>query len=627
VAIETNDFNKPTDESRAVEKFIRLLIANNELSLARNILEALGEKYSYLLFELEVQAGNYKRAVEIYNYLPKDKQQNYLHIIQRIENDAENVAESIEKIIKEYEQENYAVFIAEVQKLKRTYPQVVEAIAFELLAAIRKNDKKRIKLLSELLYQIDKSHPLLSRVKSGKNLTPIIGSAFLIVLFVIVLANLLVSVFSLTKSGSLELSSLDNKITNISKSIESFSNKSNQEMRNISQTIEIIKTSIEYLDNKISQIQPQTSESNNVSLKSINEQFQFISEKINSLEKSINSIKIYSTNQTSNQKNQGTQTKEYVYDEQFILEVSKSLVGIKNEMTKIYEKIQNQTSSKDYSQDFQILRENIKNLSSKIDSMNQVVQNMQNTQEKADLSSKIDELKAAINEIRTNQPEVKNIQEQLNILIDRINKLQVNSSQNVQSASPSMNIEDKISSIESQLLKIIESLNNIKDSKTTESVKIEDVTQIKNSVASLGDTVSKIEKEISEIKEQMNRIEKSLSDSSNVSKPTNQSTQVQVQNNSVNIQDILKETKDLREIFLIGLRYYNNSQYEISNEIMAYLRDQLEGIDIYFKEDVFYYEIMSKLKLGDKSAASKIYQNYKKEYPSGQYIKELEQFF
>ncbi|HOJ94980.1 MAG TPA: hypothetical protein PK390_07055, partial [Fervidobacterium nodosum] len=343
--------------------------------------------------------------------------------------------------------------------------------------------------------------------------------------------------------------------------------------------------------------------------------------------KSINSIKIYSTNQTSNQKNQGTQTKEYVYDEQFILEVSKSLVGIKNEMTKIYEKIQNQTSSKDYSQDFQILRENIKNLSSKIDSMNQVVQNMQNTQEKADLSSKIDELKAAINEIRTNQPEVKNIQEQLNILIDRINKLQVNSSQNVQSASPSMNIEDKISSIESQLLKIIESLNNIKDSKTTESVKIEDVTQIKNSVASLGDTVSKIEKEISEIKEQMNRIEKSLSDSSNVSKPTNQSTQVQVQNNSVNIQDILKETKDLREIFLIGLRYYNNSQYEISNEIMAYLRDQLEGIDIYFKEDVFYYEIMSKLKLGDKSAASKIYQNYKKEYPSGQYIKELEQFF
>jgi len=73
VAIETNDFNKPTDESRAVEKFIRLLIANNELSLARNILEALGEKYSYLLFELEVQAGNYKRAVEIYNYLPKDK--------------------------------------------------------------------------------------------------------------------------------------------------------------------------------------------------------------------------------------------------------------------------------------------------------------------------------------------------------------------------------------------------------------------------------------------------------------------------------------------------------------------------------------------------------------------------
>ncbi len=616
MAFETNGLNKPEDESRAVEKFIRLLIANNELSLARNILEALGEKYSYLLFELEVQAGNYKKAVEIYNYLPKDKQQNYLHIIQRIETDAENVAESIEKIIKEYENENYAVFIAEVQKLKRTYPQVVEAIAFELLAAIRKNDRKRIKLLSELLYQIDKSHPLLTRIKSGKSFTPIIGSAFLIVLFVIVLANLLVSVLSLIKSGGLELSSLDNKITNISKSIESFSNKSSQEMKNISQTIEIIKTSIEYLDNKISQLQPQTSELNSASLKSIIEQFQFISEKINLLEKDIkDSIKNYSLNQVINQKSQEVQTSE----------ISKLLVEIKSKMIEIYEKVQSQKDSKDYSQYLQILRESMKNLSSQIDLISQVIQNTQNTEEKTDLSPNIDELKSAINEIRANQPEIKNIQEQINVLIDRINKLQINSTQNAQSPQSSMNIDDKISSIETQLLKIIESLNNIKNSKTPEIVKIEDVTQIKNSVASLGDAVSKIEKEISEIKEQMTRIEKNLGDLSNVSKSTNQSTQVQ--NNSVTLHGILKETKDLREIFLIGLRYYSNSQYAISNEIMAYLRDQLEGIDIYFKEDVFYYEIMSKIKLGYKNEALKVYQNYKKEYPSGQYIKELGQFF
>jgi len=58
--------------SDSVERFIRFLISNNEISLARNILEALDKKYNHLLFELEVKAGNYARAVEIFNFMPKE---------------------------------------------------------------------------------------------------------------------------------------------------------------------------------------------------------------------------------------------------------------------------------------------------------------------------------------------------------------------------------------------------------------------------------------------------------------------------------------------------------------------------------------------------------------------------
>jgi len=58
------------------------LISNNEISLARNILEALGKKYNHLLFELEVKAGNYARAVEIFNFMPKERQELYIHIVE-----------------------------------------------------------------------------------------------------------------------------------------------------------------------------------------------------------------------------------------------------------------------------------------------------------------------------------------------------------------------------------------------------------------------------------------------------------------------------------------------------------------------------------------------------------------
>ncbi|HOA16565.1 MAG TPA: hypothetical protein PKI47_01440, partial [Fervidobacterium sp.] len=96
---------------------------------------------------------------------------------------------------------------------------------------------------------------------------------------------------------------------------------------------------------------------------------------------------------------------------------------------------------------------------------------------------------------------------------------------------------------------------------------------------------------------------------------------------TVDVQKIIKETRDLRELFLIGLRFYSNEQYENAITIFSYLEVQLDGIEVYFKEDVYYYEIKSYLSLNDVAKASKKYQDYKVKYPTGQYLNELNTYF
>uniref|UniRef100_A0A832IIS3 Tetratricopeptide repeat protein n=1 Tax=Fervidobacterium pennivorans TaxID=93466 RepID=A0A832IIS3_FERPE len=93
------------------------------------------------------------------------------------------------------------------------------------------------------------------------------------------------------------------------------------------------------------------------------------------------------------------------------------------------------------------------------------------------------------------------------------------------------------------------------------------------------------------------------------------------------VEQILKQTKDLRELFLIGLRFYVEEQYENAIAIFSYIEPRVEDIDVYFKEDMYYYEILSYIRLGQKEQAVKKYEVYKKLYPSGQYIKELSAYF
>ncbi|MFN4199766.1 hypothetical protein MNL76_05695 [Fervidobacterium riparium] len=291
--------------SESVERFIRTLIANNELSLARNILSALGKNYNHLLFELEVKAGNYSKAVEIFNYLSEQHQRSYLHIVDAIEKDSSRISEALEKILKEVQAENYPIAIAELQKVKKEFPQVTEIVATELLAAMRRGDSKKIQLLKDILRQLDKGHPVLLQIKKGKSFSNLLLPLAVILLFVIVFANFIISFIDFTHPGGLELSGVMKRLDSLSKQLEEYNGRIDEQYKKLSETVESIRASLEYLDKKLD-IQLQTSTSGNVDpsnlVNALYDQLGYIKSKlvtveseISNLSRSITSVKANTT--------------------------------------------------------------------------------------------------------------------------------------------------------------------------------------------------------------------------------------------------------------------------------------------------------------------------------------------
>ncbi|MFN3691778.1 MAG: hypothetical protein ACK4R7_02690, partial [Fervidobacterium sp.] len=252
-----NSSNNDTGKS-TVERFVRNLINKKEISLARSILSTLGEEYNHLLFELEVQSGNYKKAMEIFNSLPKDKQQLYVHLADTIENDSDKISEAFESMVKNFQSENFPIFSAEAQKLKKEYPQVIENVALQLLAALKRNDKQKIKNLSEILEQLDSSHPVLLQVKRKVDSKNILGSAVLLALLFFVIANLIISIWSISLSKPVSVSGINKKLDEIGKSIEIMLNNSNENNNNltqISKNIEDVKSKVEVMQSIITELE------------------------------------------------------------------------------------------------------------------------------------------------------------------------------------------------------------------------------------------------------------------------------------------------------------------------------------------------------------------------------------
>ncbi len=735
------DFEGNDTRSDVVEKFLRMLIVRNELSLARNLIESLGDSYNHVLFELEVKAGNLKRAVEIYNLLPKDKQQIYLHMVEGIENDAEEVARSLEKILREFQTENYPIVIAEAQKLKRSFPQVVEVVAIELLTAIRKGDKKKIKTLSDILRQLDKSHPVLSQVKSSHGNASAIIPAIIVTIFALVLINLFISVFSLTKSPALELGNVESGIKDIASKMQSYNTQSSAQIAALSDALVTIKTSLDYLDQKLSQAMKSatytdisSSSSQNDAfvenlVKSIEDQMKLISDKISKMEKSIASIdssKVSSSNlgnvaDVNNAANVNVD----------LTPITKELSNLKAKMDALSSKMQSLVDSSSATnmvdrteirsidekimQQTEVilqLRERIDTLTQSIESLKQSaaasqnlsqisaqptqttqtiqspqsVQSVQSTQVPA--QSNMDEvainsrLDALTSTVSTLSKEISNLKETFNNAMSRLNESNSNAQNDPTSNVPTsttstdqqFNRQDEdtlnaIKSLESKLTNLEKSLAELKDTNNQNdrnvSSKIDAISTVVSSltkqIATINDSISKINtqsqttnsdvsklsstvstlqknldtlsKDVSNVSKQLDDLKKSVDTLKNAATTTStQSAQTSQTSQSTNgttvdVQKIIKETRDLRELFLIGLRFYSNEQYENAIMIFSYLEVQLDGIEVYFKEDVYYYEIKSYLSLNDVAKASKKYQDYKVKYPTGQYLNELNTYF
>lgn len=735
------DFKGNDTSSDVVEKFLRMLIVRNELSLARNLIGSLGDSYNHVLFELEVKAGNLKRAVEIYNLLPKDKQQTYLHMVEGIENDADGVAKSLEKILREFQTENYPIVIAEAQKLKRSFPQVVEVVAIELLTAIRKGDKKKIKTLSDILRQLDKSHPVLSQVKSSHGNASAITPAIIVTIFALVLINLFISVFSLTKLSALELGNVESGIKDIASKMQSYNTQSSAQIAALSDALVTIKASLDYLDQKLSQVMKSatytdisSSSSQNDAfvenlVKSIEDQMKLVSDKISKMEKSIanidsskvsssnfgnvsdvnnpSSVNVNLTPITEELNNLKTKMDALSSKMQSLVDSSSATNMVdRTEIRSIDEKIMQQTEV------ILQLRERIDTLTQSIESLKQsaaasqnlsqipaqttqTTQTMQSTQsiqsaqipvqpnmDEVAINSRLDALTSTVS---TLSREISELKETFNNATSRLNEsnlnAQNNSTSNVSTSTTSIDQQfsqqdedtlNAIKSLESKLTNLEKSLAELKDTNNQNdknvSSKIDAISTVVSSltkqIATINDSVSKLNtqsqttnsdvsklsstvstlqknldtlsKDVSKVSNQLDDLKKSVDTLKNAATTTStQSTQnsqtsqtsQSTNETTVDVQKIIKETRDLRELFLIGLRFYSNGQYENAIMIFSYLEVQLDGIELYFKEDVYYYEIKSYLSLNDVAKASKKYQDYKIKYPSGQYLNELNTYF
>ncbi|MGJ8455768.1 tetratricopeptide repeat protein [Pseudothermotoga sp. U03pept] len=197
-----------------VERVVRDLIRNNQLSRARAVLSLFQDEYPHLLLELEAASGNWRMVPKIYERLSGERKEEYKTLyktaVERVKADyVDDVKEAFEEISKN----NFEGGMAILESVSKAYPELSEAIALKLELARRKKDKARAKIYEEALKKIDASHPLLvtkpEKVSKSTNTD--------IVLLVGILATLvlaLVGVF-LSLSQSSRMSGMNTEIVQL----------------------------------------------------------------------------------------------------------------------------------------------------------------------------------------------------------------------------------------------------------------------------------------------------------------------------------------------------------------------------------------------------------------------------
>lgn len=656
-----NDGFTMGNESDTVEKFVRALINRNELSLARNIIGTLGEDYNHLLFELEVQSGNYKKALEIFNYLPKEKQQKYIHIVDTIEKDAEKVSDAFKNLIKNLQSEKFPIFIAEAQRLRKDYPQVVEVVALELIAAVRKGDKRKIKLLSEILEQIDRTHPALSQIRKNKNFGSIFAPTILIVLFAIVLSNLIISIFSLSTSDVVAFSELNKQISNVGRSLDELKKETERnsgEFDSINQNIESLKATLGDINKFVADIKQGTSKASfdgiqfeeiSKILTGLEKNIEYLVSYVKSLDKKIGVAEVSENNQTKTTDSKSSQNVRSIkYDEDNMNRLLSDFVEIKRTIGVLSQQLDAIVTKQfnDYYSKMDELAVAIRQIDSKIEDIkllfekanisskdNNIGDLVQKTTEKIDtIQKEISSLLIGnlsntekINELSVLSKNLSLVLQQLdeikNIVKDSQNKSQ-NLKTTVGSNEDIVDIKNKLDKLEKKVDSINELISTLKiQEKESNELNTKEISCLKESILNLEKVVDELKKSLENTNKQILELRTNLTTLTKIDSNTQENAEMS------DVQKILKETKDLYELYVIGLRYYSNRLYKEAIYILGYVEDQISGLDVYFKEDTYYYQIMSYLKLGDKQNAQKKFQEYKKLFPSGNYIKELEALF
>lgn len=708
-----NAFEKNFD---SVERFIRFLISNNELSLARNILEALGKKYNHLLFELEVKAGNYARAVEIFNFMPREQQELYIHVVESIEKDVSKVSEALERILKEFNEENYPIVIAEIQKIKKEFPQVIEIIAMELLTALKRGDKKKIQLLSEILSQLDRTHPVLTQVKKQKSFGTFLFPALTLVIFIVVLVNLVVSFMNFTKSGALQLGKLEKSISNLQGKIEGYTNDITKKYEELSRNLEVVKTSLDYINKKL---ENPTQASNDSLPKALSDQLSLVNEKLSDVERQISQL-AKNLNKRVSIGNPGSQTTIAEYGDTALKELSTQIRALKERIVSLEGKLESmkatssaKTTSLSSSDDFGKIYSELSIVKTRLGRIEESV--MEIAKAKLDESmknimAKLTEISAQINQLSfssttssksTNgelnsssvldsiQKRLETLSQSIGILYSEMLQIKeqwgTTNEQSRQDSSGGQGVvgDDRVQELERKIDNVLASLKELTNEVTIQRKEFESkVSNLKEETTSVKTNLDDVSKQIVDLKKELEALKSNvskileilsstqkgsdssalnddktsvastgLSNSEKTTKtfeqvfvtsfvPTYASTsstsqnQEVVEQKTVNlaqqnevVEQILKQTKDLRELFLIGLRFYVEGQYGNAIAIFSYIEPRIEDLDIYFKEDMYYYEILSYIGLGQREQATKKYETYKKLYPSGQYTKELSAYF
>ncbi len=154
-----------------VERVIRSLIKEGKLSRARTLLSIFIEDYPHLVLELEIAAGNYELALEIYEKLSDELKMEYRSTMEDVKKAVETrgYKGDFKDALAEYAKGNYQGTIALLEGITKDYPELVEAIALKYETYIKRGDTSKAKEIEEILKRFDASHPALIEGKSPKS--------------------------------------------------------------------------------------------------------------------------------------------------------------------------------------------------------------------------------------------------------------------------------------------------------------------------------------------------------------------------------------------------------------------------------------------------------------------------